>query len=81
MAYTEGELRVLLAHSKRKITNFAKYIDEFDSRRDLPSLEKRQLDIDNEFKEFQTRFTDLELLVEDPTFPSVRTEYESPNIK
>lgn len=70
------ELKVHLANSKRKITNFSKFVDDYNTDRDCHILEKRKLDIDEEFATFEKHFTELELLVPGTDCSSVRTEYE-----
>ncbi|CAK9809183.1 hypothetical protein ANTQUA_LOCUS5922, partial [Anthophora quadrimaculata] len=76
MAERVQQLKGKMANSKRKITNFARFIDGYDSERDFPSLEKRMQDINNELVEFNKQYTELEALVDDITLAETCTEYE-----
>ena len=64
-----------IANAKRKITNFALFIDRFDPERDFPALERRIQDLDKHI-EFDESHPVLETLVDDPSYAGSRTEYE-----
>ncbi|XP_033222714.1 uncharacterized protein LOC117176569 [Belonocnema kinseyi] len=70
------ELKTKIANCKRKITNFAKFIEGYSADRDFPTLEKRTNDLDREFEEFNILYTELEVLVNDPTHEESHTDYE-----
>ncbi|CAK9799187.1 hypothetical protein ANTPLA_LOCUS1923 [Anthophora plagiata] len=76
MAESTQQLKGKIASSKRKLTNFAKYVDGYITERDSPSLEKRMHDVDKEFVEFGKFCTELEALVDDPHLAAICTEYE-----
>ena len=76
MATKNDKLKVKIANAKRKITNFAQFIDGYVAERDFPPLEKRMKDIELEFETFNVNYTELEALVEDSAHAESRTEYE-----
>ena len=76
MATKKDELKIKITNYKRKITNFVKFIDGYNAERDFLPLEKRIKDIEIEFELFNKCYTDLEILVADPTHAESRTEYE-----
>ena len=76
MATKTDELKTKITNCKRKITNFAKFIDGYSADRDFPNLEKRIIDLDRVFEDFNQIYTELEVLLKDPTHAQTRTEYE-----
>ncbi|XP_033221091.1 uncharacterized protein LOC117175494 [Belonocnema kinseyi] len=71
-----ADLKIKIANAKRKITNFATYLEKFTPERDFPNLEKRNQENDKSFLEFEISQTELETLENDSTYPNIRTEYE-----
>ena len=69
-------IKTRIANDKKKITNFALFIDRFDPERDFPALERRIQDLDKQFIEFDEPHTVLETLVDDPSYADSRTKYE-----
>ena len=67
MVTKADELKTKITNCKRKITNFAKFIGEYSAERDFPILEKRINDLDRKFEQFNKIYTELEVLVKDPT--------------
>lgn len=65
-----------ISNAKRKISNFSRFIENYNAVRVAPVLEKRKQDIDNVYLDFETFYSELELLAEDPSHAAVRTEYE-----
>ena len=67
-------IKTKFANAKRKIINFASFIDRFDLERDFPALERRIQD--KQFTEFNESHTVLETLVDDHSYADSRTEHE-----
>ena len=67
MATPADKLKTKIKNFKQIITNFAKFIDGYSAERNFPTLEKIITDLDKEFEEFNTAYTELEVLVEDPS--------------
>ena len=76
MSTPVDKLKTKIKIFKRKITNLATFIDGYSAERDFPSLEKRITDLDREFEEFNTAYTELEELSEYLNFGITRTDYE-----
>ena len=76
MATKKDEIKIKITNYKRKITNFVKFIDVYNVERDFPPLEKRIKNIETEFDLFNKCYTELEILVADPTHAKSRTEHE-----
>ena len=76
MSTKNDEFKTKIPNAKRKITNFVKCINGYVAERDFPPLGKRIKDIELEFELFNKCYTQLEILVEDPTHAESRTEYE-----
>ncbi|XP_076765155.1 uncharacterized protein LOC143432262 [Xylocopa sonorina] len=76
MAERIQQLKTKIANSKRKISNFVRFVDGYEAERDFPSLEKRMQDIDKELAEFSNQYVELEMLLNDPSLAETCTEYE-----
>ncbi|XP_033229727.1 uncharacterized protein LOC117181275 [Belonocnema kinseyi] len=85
MAPRVEELKIKITNSKRKITNFAKFIDGYTAERDFPALQKRTNDLEREFEEFDKFFNELERIANPPidssSSQSIRRETLSNSVR
>ena len=61
----EARIKLLKGHganSKRMLTNFEFFLEKFESNRDLPILEKRSKELDEQRKLFNRCQSELETL-------------------